>query len=91
MEEDFNQTVIVATFPADDTASTPTSALEVPIFIVDDDINEASQQFIAHLDVSSPTDSVVNDIQNTTVGIILDNDREYSLMQGTVYLQGVDS
>lgn len=76
-EADFSGSPIDITFPADEGAEGPIHAVQVPVLIVDDDVNEALLQiFIAHLEVISAADIslVYNTDRNTSICEIIDND-----------------
>ncbi len=49
--QDFNPTVLTVTFPADEAPSETIFDLDVPITIIDDDIDEAEQNFIVYFEV----------------------------------------
>ena len=81
-ENDFNSTVLVVMFPADENSPRPISEIDVPIPIFDDDVDEAESQFFYTifevLNATNP-DLVQLREQNFTVAMcsIRDNDSEY--------------
>ena len=76
---DFNNTVITATFEADE-GGNPQTDLDVPIPVIDDEINEADNQFfIVQLVVVSAVNRDLITIERAASKcIIVDNDREYN-------------
>ena len=84
-ENDFDNTVITATFAAD-AGGNPTTDLNVPIPVFDDDIDEADDQiFIAQLVVVSAVNRGLITIERDASNcIIVDNDREYNNVESTL-------
>ena len=74
-ENDFNTTVRLVTFPADE-GMNPMTDVIVPLPIVNDEINEACDQFfIAHLEAVS-TIKILTIERSVSTCIIVDNDRK---------------
>ena len=83
-ENDFDAAVITATFAAD-AGGNPTTDLNVPIPVLDDDIDEADNQiFIAQLIVISAVNiNLITIERDASNCIIIDNDREYDNVEST--------
>ena len=76
--EDFNNTNITLVFEPDEDAEV--NEMSAPIFIIDDAINEATEQvFVAELILVSSLDSATVDltIRPSTLCKIIDNDRKF--------------
>ena len=76
-ERDFNASVLVVKFPADE--NSPMSEIDVPIPIFDDDVDEAESQFFyAVLGITNATNPGLVDTEepklNVTLCSIRDND-----------------
>ena len=78
-EADFNSTVIVITFPADESGPMNNS-LSAPIAVVDDQINEAREQqfYIVLTVVAAVNPAAINTtLRNSSLCMIIDNDRKH--------------
>ncbi len=76
--QDFNPTVLAVTFPADEAPSETIFYVDVPITIVDDDINEAEQNFIVYFEViDAINENLILSERNVAVCTITDEDGEY--------------
>ena len=79
-EHDFDTSVIVKTFEADEAPLPTIFDLDIPVSIVDDSIDEAEQNFIVYFEVIDAVNSntyVIN--RNLAICRIADNDRKYVL------------
>ena len=85
---DFNNSVITVRFDADELSSTPQTTRRVPIPIIDDAIDENSEEiFIINLKVSdSITPGGIRVTRRTSVGRIVDNDGEFIISMGLLLL-----
>ena len=78
-EEDFNTTLFEVVFPADEFID-PVGSVDAFISVVEDDINENSEQlFVAFIEVAGAINSRLLSItRNVTICRIMDNDRKFS-------------
>ena len=77
---DFNHTNITVVFEPDEDHSVAVSERSVPILIVGDDINEATEQvFVVDLILISTLDAATVDLTTRPSALcrIIDNDRKY--------------
>ncbi len=75
--QDFNPNVLMVTFPADEAPSDTVFDLDVPIMIIDDEIDEAEQNFIVYFEVIDATDgNLILSERKAAVCRIADDDRE---------------
>ena len=84
---DFNTTAFNATLAADEDSSTPTTQLNTPVLIVDDELKEREEQFfIVRLEVIDAlnSDAVVIDRDVATV-VIRDNDGKYIIFSWPIH------
>ena len=75
--KDFNTSVLVKTFEADEGLQMAIQDLDIPVIIENDSINEAEQNFIVFfeiIDAVSPTSFAIN--RNFAICRIADDDRE---------------
>ena len=82
VDADFNNTCFNITFPADERSGTVINSIDsVRFAVVDDDINERFEQlFLIVVEVVKALNPSTIDItRNTTIGIIVDNDRKLPL------------
>lgn len=81
MVADFNTTVFDVVFPADEAPSRLVNSIAVPVGIVDDELNERTEQtFVittSVIEAVSP-DLINNTARNLSIGRILDNDSKDS-------------
>ena len=78
-EEDFNTTVFEVVFPADQFID-PVGSVNAFISVVDDDINENSEQlFVAVIEAAGAINSRLLSItRNLTICRLMDNDRKFA-------------
>ncbi len=75
--QDFNPTVLTVTFPADEAPSDTVFDLDVPITIIDDDIDEAEQIFIVYFEViDAINENLMLSERKVAICRIVDDDRE---------------
>jgi len=80
----FDPAVLTFIFPADEFEPSPISTIPAPIPIVDDSVNEATEQaFVALLRVANaPNPGLLsNDVINISTCVIVDNDGEQCLCE----------
>lgn len=76
---DFNSTVFEVSFPADEGLPRTNPDIPTPIAIVDDEVNEAEQYFVAYLEILDAVNyDLINIGRNITFCAIVDNDGEFS-------------
>ena len=75
-ERDFDASVLIVRFPADE--NNPISEIDVPVPIIDDDVDEAESQFFyAELEVvANATNLDLVDIENRNFDVALCNIRD---------------
>ena len=79
VDADFNTTCFNVTFPADEGSGTVTNSIDsIRVAVVDDDINERFEQiFLIKVEVvEAKNPSTIDITRDTTIGIIVDNDRK---------------
>ncbi len=75
--QDFNPTLLTVTFPADEAPSETIFDINVPIMIINDEIDEAEQNFIVYFEViDAINENLILSERKVTVCRIIDDDRK---------------
>lgn len=75
---DFNSTVQELTFPSDEGLPSLITDIPAPIPIIDDEINEGEQIFVAYLEIFGAVNyDLIESMRDVTMCIIVDNDSEF--------------
>ncbi len=75
--QDFNPTVLTVTFPADEAPSETVFDIDVPIMIINDEIDEAEQNFIVYFEViDAINENLILSEREVAVCRIVDDDRK---------------